>query len=407
MQREARISLARVHHAVNFITAVELRSAVMRGEQACYELLTNALHRDSNHSDPFREMKLIQSSSDFFGRERQKNDLTKLILEGKMVGLYGIHKIGKSSLLKQIFKHLSVNACHITSVEIEMTAMIKRSSTLYREILHKLGQELPEPITTEQFQKELSALQKKKQRDDPRHQVLVILDEYPYLLPGKAAKLGMTNFLEVLGLFKLLHQEGWFHFLPCGRTTALSRTACWEEGENPLIGMIHEHFLGPLTRDEMEELMRVQGYKAELEFSSEALECIWLLTGGHPCFTRTLGSHILEIAKSSSSEITPNIVDQAAERYLDKESDLLRKIYRDELEEEEERIVRDLALSQKPLLLRALLPDNPTQDDRERVRAAVENLLATSVLQKDDKRYLSHRYELLRRVIVKDSEDFD
>jgi hypothetical protein len=216
--------------------------------------------------------------------------------------------------------------------------------------------------------------------------------------------------MEVLGLLKDLSQESWFNFLPCGRTSALSRIPRWPEGDNPFVGLFQEQFLEPWTGEEMAELVNRLGARARVKFNSRAIERMWALAGGHPFLTRTLGSLVLQrLSKSPRNSVSPvvndDIVDDAAKVFLDPSSDesaFLLKIYREELEDEERRIVEMLARSDRPLHRIELIPDNASKEDRSRVCMAVENLLATSVLQADGKRYLSHRYELLDRVIAQE-----
>jgi hypothetical protein len=103
------------------------------------------------------------------------------------------------------------------------------------------------------------------------------------------------------------------------------------------------------------------------------------------------------------------MVDDAVEAFLHSRNDagisLLRKIYEDELEDEEQRIVKILATSKRPKPRTALKLDNASEQQRRMTRMTIDNLLATSVLQEDEQRRLSHRYELLRKVIVQDMDD--
>ncbi|HEU5380377.1 MAG TPA: tetratricopeptide repeat protein [Ktedonobacteraceae bacterium] len=408
--RDARIYIVQRDYPVALITAMEIREALLRGRQHCDVLIENALKRAKERRDPFSYKQLVSERSEFFGRESRKEEFTALLLRHELVGLYGIHKIGKSSFLRQVRQHLAIQARHITPVWIEMSTAIKNPPDLYRDILRELmggvARIEQKVLTSERFQQELYAFQKRRQQDGGSHQILLILDEYPYLLPGKSGKKGVTDYLEILGLFKILSQEGWFNFLPCGRTTALSNALSWPEGENPFIGMLQEQFLEPLTREEVDELITVTGAKAGMKFKDEAIECMWTMAGGHPSFTRELGSRILRERSGITRVINRSMVEEAVEGILHSgtELNLLRKIYQQELEEEEQRIVAKLAISNQPLALPQLFPDNATTDERRQVRTAVENLVATSVISEDGQKHFSHRYELLRRVILQDLE---
>ncbi len=411
IDRRARIYLAQCHYPVAIVASVELREAIMKDEHHCNQLLRNAIDRADKRRDPFRYTKMIQERSEFFGRVQLKEEFTSLILRHELIGLYGIHKIGKSSFLRQVCQHLALYEQHITPIWVEMNASLKNPADLYRKILEEAYRKEFEQtsFSAKRFQDEFYTFWKNRQRDYARHQVLLILDEYPYLIPGRSGERGMRDYMEVLELFKVLSQDGWFNFLPCGRTTALSRLHGWAEGQNPFIGMIQERFLEPLTREEVEELIYVLGIKVGIEFKEDAIESIWALAGGHPLFTRTLGSCILERSNLSShgSSVSVSMVDNAVKAFLRSEQDitLLKKIYQKELEEEEQRIVKILATSGRPRPRNALILDNASEEDRMNTRLAVENLLATSVLKEDNERRLSHRYELLRLVILQDIEE--
>lgn len=415
IEQEARIHLAQYPYPVTFITAVELREALLKDQQACFDLFAQALNRASERRNPFLYTNSIQESYEFFGRRDLIADFAHHIRHHELVALYGIHKIGKTSLLHQVLQYLTAYAREITSIWIEMSAAIKNPSDLYSKILRNVSGESEAyrgPISAEDFRRELYAFHKNKLPEHPRHRVLLILDEYPYLIPRKSGGKGITDYLEVLGLFKTLAQERWFHFLPCGRTSALSQVGGWPEGDNPLTGMIQGRFLEPLNGEETEELLKVLGQKAGLGFTEEAIARIFTLAAGHPFFTRTLGEWINKNAQKKRwsnphMAVDPALVDEAVEAYLRSASDraLLSKIYREELELEEQRVVKILAVNNRPLPRLALFPDNAQRERRRSISQAIENLRATSVICEDEQGHFSHRYELLRRAIIKDMED--
>ena len=225
------------------------------------------------------------------------------------------------------------------------------------------------------------------------------------MIPDKNGNGGIRDYIEALSLFKVLCQEGWFNFLPCGRTTALSRTSKWAQGENPFIGILQEQFLEPLTQQESLELLATLGIKAGIHFEDAAIERVFALAGGHPFFTRTLGSWILE--KHTKSRISASLVEEATQAYLSQgaEKTLLLKIYNDELEDEEKRILKEITVSNRPIDRVDLVPYNSNEQELRKINDAVENLLATSVIKQDENGQLSHRYELLRRAIEEDIKE--
>ena len=388
---------------INLITSLDAEAAILKG--TCFQILQNIIRRSNKGEDSFKYTNIVRNRIDFFGRNEEIRDLIWLIEDNQLFALYGIHKIGKSSLLRRVEQNLNANYRDITIVWVEMEQRMKNSSNLYYNILQKIPYNIELPrdensISTNDFDRILRQFQAYKQKQRPGHRILLIIDEYNYLIPNRSGKGGIENYLEVLGLFKSLYQqENWFGFLPCGRTTALSRVGNWDERENPFIGMLEEKFLEPFTFEEVREMMKSLGAKHALEFSPEALKEIFKMTGGHPLFTRILGSHIQRNSRESKL-VEPELVKIATESYLNSRGDksLLLAIYEERLDEKEQYIVELLAVSNQPVSRKKLMSKTSSSEDRRFLRDAIDNLIDTTVLQ-EKRGEISHRYEILRRVI--------
>ncbi len=412
LEHDARIQLFayQPQRIIALITSVEVEDAILQGERECYELLANALNRaETKRGNPFTYTSPIREPVEFFGRNEELTDLTSLIQDRQPFGLYGIHKIGKSSLLRQIRQGLTRHSRDITSIWIELDASIKNISDLYRRIMEKAMGEIEASteniISTDMLRRSLTKFQHTKERSRSGHQILLIIDEYPYLIPDRSGNRGIKDYLEALAVFKTLSQEGWFNILPCGRTSALSRTTHWKDGENPFIGILREIFLGPLVQDEATGLVKTLGAKAGIHFEDDALDRIFTITGGHPFFSRGLGAQILK--KQKSGNVTVGLVEEATHDFLSNAGEvaLLRAIYETQLDQEEQRIVKIIATNGL-CLPKDLVPENADRDTRNKIRDAVNNLLDTTVLQKDNNGKLNHRYELLRRIVQQEIEEW-
>jgi hypothetical protein len=318
------------------------------------------------------------------------------------LGLYGIHKIGKSSLLNRVCQSLAAYSPDITIITIELSVAFSTCTSLYKRIIESLPQEVAIPhgdISTSNFREKLLEYQKQMQSIRPGHRLLIIIDECAYLIPDRFERNGLTDFLELLGFLKSFRQEvDWFNFLLCGRSPAISRTTRWKQGENPLIGFIKEIFLGPLTHVETEELVKSLGLIARLNFSDNAIDYIYSYTGGHPLFTRLLGSKITSILNQGVVSI--QVIDEAVNSYLNNHSEraLLLKIYEESLDNDEKEIVRKLTLGKE--MKRSQLLEKYSDDKiKRRMRDAANNLIDTTVIIQDERKVLRIRYELLRRAI--------
>ena len=257
--------------------------------------------RSGAEVDPFEYKGIVREPTEFFGRQAEIEDFISRISRGQQVGLYGIHKIGKSSLLEQLRRSLHVSRPEFTVMQIELDGQGSGPGDFYRRVLEKLPgpRDLPAPqaISSAVFRRVLVDYHGNRSKERPSHRILLIVDEYPFLLPDSRGVGGLPGFIEVLGVLKTMHQEGWFLLLPCGRSAALNRQGSWAQGENPFIDLLHPCFLGPLPREETEALMTTLGRRGQLTFKPDALSEVFSETAGHPSLSRALGSQILREGK--------------------------------------------------------------------------------------------------------------
>ncbi len=404
---EARHQLAALQdeQTVALVTALEVRDALLQSNRECRMLLDRVLQRAGRQPNPFDYKGIVHEHTEFFGRVAELEELTALFSSGQQVGLYGIHKIGKSSLLEQLRRKLHLSNPEITVVKIELDASLKEDVDFFRKVLEKLpgSADLPQVLSPEVFRKALTDFHQRNAEKRPSHRLLLMLDEYPYLIPDRRGRGGLRGFIKVLGALKSLHQEGCLLLLPCGRTAALNRQARWGDDENPFIDLLHAHFLGPLPREENDALMTTLGLRAELTFTPEALDAVYAETGGHPAFSRSLGSLILRDGKGEVTEVrVGNAVDKLL---IDRDQrSILLAIYEDRMDEDEQEIARTLALK-GPQPRKSLFPTDADIPRRRQIRDALANLLDTTVLIQQDDENIAHRYGLLRRVIEQEMEE--
>jgi len=411
LEFEARMQLTAYQPERNIaiITELEVAEAILDSDRACYNLVLRAMQRTSQR-DPFKFTAVVEDTTNFYGRTRNITYLLDQIANHKPIALYGIHKIGKSSLLRRVQQRVNAYMREITPVWIELDATVKDGNDLFRLVLEKLSIDITNDhrITIETFRSRLRQFHEREMQKRVVHSILLIIDEYPYMIPDSFGRNGLNDYIEILGMFKSLQQEGWFNFLPCGRSSALSRTVQWPSGENPFVGIFQESFLGPLSEEETREMVVTLGKRAGIVFKDEALARIYSLTNGHPLFARTLGSWILSGKKKR--EISPDVVDEAAEAYLADRGDrtLLKAISINNLDIEEQRIVRELAHHSTGIAAGQLLSPNASQEDRERLVGLLNNLVDTTLIIREireEKQHVRHRYELLRRAVVLDIKE--
>jgi hypothetical protein len=409
LEHEAHLQWAALQDelTLGLINALEVRDALLQTDLECRRLLDRVLDRSGQLDDPFAYKGVVREHTEFFGRGGEISDILARLTRGQQVGLYGIHKIGKSSLMEQLRRNLHISHPEITVLQIELEGHDPGPGSFYLRVLEKLPGvvNLPQPqsLTTRDFRRILIDYHGHRARTHPGHRLLLMVDEYAFLLPDSRGEGGLPGFLEILSLLKTLHQEGWLLLLPCGRSAALNRQAGWKEGENPFIDLLHPRFLGPLNREENDALTTTLGRRAKLTFTPEALAAIFAETAGHPSFSRALGSQIM---RSGTGEVTAARVRQAVAEFLKSQdqTNVLRAIYESRMDQDEQEIANTLA-SQGPQPRKSLFPAGADIPRRRQIRDALANLLDTTVLVEQPDGRIAHRYGLLRRVIQRQAEE--
>jgi tetratricopeptide (TPR) repeat protein len=393
--------------SLGLVSSMEIRDALLQSDLECRRLLDRVMARSGTQDDPFEYIGIVREPTEFFGRQLEIDDFTGRISRSQQVGLYGIHKIGKSSFTEQLRRSLHVNRPEISIIQIELDGQGNGPGDFYRRVLEKLPllRDLPPAasISSEAFRRSLREFHLARAKERSSHRILLIVDEYAFLLPDSAGNGGLPGFLEVLGTLKTMNQEGWFLLLPCGRSAALNRQGSWKQGENPFIGLLHPCFLGPLSRLESDALITTLGRRSQLRFKQEGLDEIFVQAAGHPLLSRSLGSQILRLGKGDVDQAR---VQAAVEVFL-KDRDrtaIPRAIYESRMDADEQRLARTLAL-QGPQPRPALFPKDADDTRRRQIRDALQNLIDTSVLIELPDRRIAHRYGILRRVIEIESKE--
>ena len=393
--------------ALGLVSALEIRDALLQSDLECRRLLDRVMARSGAQNDPFEYKGIVREPTEFFGRQGEIADLIGRISRGQQVGLYGIHKIGKSSLLEQLRRSLHVSRPEFTIIQIELDGQGNGPGDFYRRVLERLPgvRDLPAPqaISSAAYRRALSDYHTSRSKERPSHRIVLIVDEYPYLLPDSRGAGGLPGFIEVLGVLKTMHQEGWFSLLPCGRSAALNRQGSWAQGENPFIDLLHPCFLGPLPREEMEGLMTTLGRRGQLTFKPDALLEVFSETAGHPSLSRGLGSQIL---RGGKGVVDATRVKSAVEAFL-KDRDqtaILRAIYETRMDADEQELARILAL-RGPQPRAALFPPGADAGRRRQIRDALQNLLDTTVFVEQADERIAHRYGLLRRIVQLEAKE--
>src|SRR5262249_32147342 len=119
----------------------------------------------------------------------------------------------------------------------------------------------------------------------------IVLDEYDLLFPGYGSEPGFAGVERIFGILRALAQETRrVAGAVIGRDPVFIERPLMGGFTNPMLGWVVPYWLGPLRREEAEELLTRLGRRVGLDVGGETIDLAWRWTGGHPLLLRQFGS---------------------------------------------------------------------------------------------------------------------
>lgn len=275
------------------------------------------------------------------GRRDLIADLSSRLVRGQTVGVFGLRKVGKSSLLSAVMETLDpaepdrVGAevrAFVISLDVQgiavatLDALAQRLAEALRKRLEGAGLlnapaapgELIVSEATPQDGRPIEELERLLRLALARSTlpVCIILDEYDLLFEGYGGETGFLGVERLFGLLRALAQEtGRVAVAVIGRDPVFVERPLAGGFTNPMLGWVVPFWLGPLGRDEAKELLTRLGRRVGLLVGPETVETAWRWSGGHPLLHRQIGSTLLEVARKREG-VSPVPTDPLCEEAI-------------------------------------------------------------------------------------------
>lgn len=309
------------------------------------------------------------SGSRFFGRDKPLAEIRDAIATSTCAGVYGLRKVGKTSLLHESRRRATDLGHLVIYVDLlKLPADITNCDWLYWRIANALREEsrrlamefrqvsdfkwrlggvFPDFLDLPADFKIATAFDSDLSRFidvlrgvpiSPSPKIVLLLDEVERLLPTPLGKSEFSGFFDFLSYMRGLNQERLeFVLIVTGANAAISEIAQFDGKDNPVFNYLKEIYLPHLEPQECSRMLRVLGKGMGLRFVSGAEEQVFGLTGGHPFFARQLCSYIASTNSERPLTITGEIVKEVIESYLDSRSsdfaEIIERLRRDYPEE--------------------------------------------------------------------------
>ncbi|MEY3867859.1 MAG: hypothetical protein RLZZ338_1750 [Cyanobacteriota bacterium] len=284
----------------------------------------------------------------FFGRETELQNIMRNIDEGQHIGIYGLRKVGKTSLLYQLKEKRPQDLVIYVDLQEISGNGINDCAYLYWSISRRLQESLAQKevlgLAENQIKLKLgskasySALDKPEKRNalhfsedinrlldvllknelTVSSKIVITIDELEYMLPIPGYNNGYNGYADFFANLRGIAQrtQGKLVSVITAANPQVSEQTTWEGRDNPVFQFYKDTFLPPLVKQECYEMIEKLGRGMGVSFDIDSLDAIYSETGGHPYITRQLCSHIIHQAASRPLQVSSELVIQNIETFI-------------------------------------------------------------------------------------------
>jgi hypothetical protein len=308
--------------------------------------LSKILHEHLPKFDIFNYRDPVHGRA-FIGRVREVDAIAQRLLRGEAAGVFGLRKVGKSSLLDAVRQLIDpvgaaiarmglrakiAGEVHAQAIVVSLDVqglVVRTRDVLAKRLWERLQERLaatgiststspdveraagapgrpvlpldeaPSADPLENLRRLLtSALEKP---EVPA--VCFVIDEYDLLFEGYGGEPAVKDVEQILALFRQIAQAtGRVSLALVGRDPVFVTQPLVNGFTNPLLGWVEPFHLGPFSDEDATELLRRLGRRVGIEVDDATVALALRWTGGHPLLLREYGSALHEVARTSRSE---------------------------------------------------------------------------------------------------------
>ena len=307
-----------------------------------------SIDRQTATRDLYNLRSAITRSRNFFGRKQLLDTLNRdLCNNGTSVGVFGLRKVGKTSLLHQLFNRVKqtseVVAAHL---DLQVIDAVQPSALNFIEQLRQaiiealprkrrdyLGFDLAAEAHTSRSDDVFKATQSVVDtilRNSDRARIILFFDEIDLMFPRDESSPWASEFVRAWRFLRGLSQQhkGRICYFMTGTNPRILEDASVSGDDNPLLAWIDMHYLGCLEKSESFDMLTKLGGRMLLRWHDDALDFVWARTGGHPLLTRLFGSivHHRYLGRDNSIEIDEGIAREQLPQLIRNAAPILNQI---------------------------------------------------------------------------------
>ncbi len=354
----------------------------------------------------------VSDDLSFFGRETLLQELIDLLDAGQPIGIFGLRKTGKTSLVQRLQGRLATRRV-IAALDTQGLAREQGLLPLYLEVVEAFvshirqyrpglarsmpslqlwppprGHALSSGIVSV-FLDDLKSLHRLLGGDE---RLLLILDEVDRLLPAGSDP-GYQGFATFFGQLRAANQGlKVLDFILVGVDPAINRRDRWGDRDNELYRALREVWMPPMRPEAVREMIESMGFQMGIRYTPDALSLIVRVGGGQPFITRQICSQIVrDLLGRGTATITLSQAREGIEEYVYQPDSYLAELWRVRLDQAQRALLLRLAQADGPLPRNELLPSAHRQEALARLGA----LQVRTLVRREEEGYVIG-WEVLR-----------
>jgi tetratricopeptide (TPR) repeat protein len=275
--------------------------------------------------DPYDVSDPVSGALGFFGRQRLTEELLDALRRGQRIGLFGIHKMGKSSVLQELQKRANFPVAYVylqphdSSLRIYKQIMANwamNGRLKYPNFAWQPPQLTSDPQSdfdeaTKHLLAYLSTL------DEAPPLLGIFLDEIEHIVPYKVGdEKALELYVSVMNTLRGLQLETQgLALMVAGAYSYIARyNYFWGTQKNPMHQVISEKFLPPLDEEDCAYMIRSLGKQMSLNFEENALQTILKMSGSHPYLARQMCSLAYRQSRRMGT-VSLNVVEEVVQEF--------------------------------------------------------------------------------------------
>ncbi|MCD4738209.1 MAG: hypothetical protein K8R89_02990 [Anaerolineae bacterium] len=377
-------------------------------------LLTEIEKRLGKDYDPYDVRDPVAGAFSFFGRDPFIEDVLRRSIERHPVGIFGLRKLGKSSVIQALRDRASFP---VALVNLQLTGQAALEKVCKR-ILKQWSQWMqvhydldwqPPPLKIDQpmigFIDAIANLLQSLESQKGPVRVGLFLDEIELLIPSAGDNQKLVRYLTFMRTLRgLVDEDDHFSFIVASLNPSVNRINAWNDEQNPTFNLFQEIYLPPLANDDCIQMVRNIGQQVRLSYSVDTLQIIVDLSGGHPFLARQFCSLLYKQRGRQPGQIEAAAIPAAVEHFIYDEQTVTHldagiwqdagnpALWGEEQAQINQALLLELARADGPVPQDRLL-DSPNADLR---RTALINLERFHFIHQPEPGAYALRYGLLR-----------